>query len=97
MIETVLIAVIIFTELLFYVIFIDVILSWLSVFWLNLRPKFIADIIDPIYSFVKKYIPTSFWPLDFTPIIIILILYFIKGLIIILNPWIQNSINKLIN
>ncbi len=97
MLETLLIAIIIFCEILFYIIFIDVILSWISLMWLNLRPKFIADIIDPIYAFVKKYIPTSFWPLDFTPIVIIIILIFLKGLIITLNPWIQTVLNKLIS
>lgn len=97
MIEIILIAIIIFTKLLFYVIFFDVILSWLSVFWINFRPKFIADIIDPIYSFVKKFIPTTFWPLDLTPIIIIMILYFIKWLIIVSNPWIQLTINNIVH
>lgn len=96
MINTIFIAIIIFTELLFYIVFIDVILSWVTLVWLNIRPKFIAQIIDPIYSFIKSFLPTTFWPFDFTPIILIMILYFIKWLIIILSPWVQSTINNYI-
>jgi uncharacterized protein YggT (Ycf19 family) len=76
----------IFLDLLSIIVIIDVILKWLFVFWINLRPKFIADIMDPIYFYIKKIIPTTFWPIDFTPIIIILITYFIKWLLIIIFP-----------
>lgn len=94
--DTIFIAILIFLELIFYVIFIDVILSWLVLFWVNFRPKFIADIIDPIYKFIKSIIPTSFWPIDFTPIIVILIIYFLRWLVVILNPWIQDIISSYI-
>lgn len=94
MLNTILITIIIFTELLFYIVFIDVILSWVTLIWLNIRPRFIAQIIDPIYSFIKSIIPTSFWPFDFTPIILIMILWFIKWLIISLNPGVQIIINN---
>ncbi len=94
MINTILIAILIFLELIFYVIFIDVILSWLVLFWVNFRPKFIADIIDPIYKFIKSIILTSFWPVDFTPIIVILIIYFLRGLVFFLNPWLQDVISS---
>nr|MDD3719811.1 YggT family protein [Candidatus Gracilibacteria bacterium] len=96
MINTIFIAIIIFTELLFYIVFIDVILSWVTLVGLNIRPKFIAQIIDPIYSFIKSFLPTTFGPFDFTPIILIMILYFIKGLIIILSPGVQSTINNYI-
>ncbi len=64
-------------ELMQYIIFADVILSWLILFGLNIRPKFLADIIEPIYWFVRKYLPTSIGPLDFTPIVILLIIFFL--------------------
>lgn len=96
MLDTLLIAILIFLELIFYIIFIDVILSWLMLFWVKFRPKFIADIIDPIYNFIKSIIPTSFWPLDFTPIIVIIIIYFLRGLVIFFNPSLQDFINNLV-
>ncbi|MGB2110775.1 MAG: hypothetical protein ACPHY8_02405 [Patescibacteria group bacterium] len=42
-------AIYILLEIMQYIIFADVILSWLTLFGLNIRPKFLADIIDPIY------------------------------------------------
>jgi len=67
-----------------YLIFIDIILSWLTIVWIWVRPNFIASILDPIYEYIKKRIPTNIWPLDFTPIIIFilveLLIIFIYGL-----------------
>ena len=85
----ILVAIVIFLEILSMIVIIDVILSWLTLLWLKARPKFIADIIDPIYEKVKKLIPTIFWPVDFTPIIVILLIWFIKWAIVIIFPEIQ--------
>ena len=63
-----------------YILFIDIILSWLSLFWVSFRPKIVSDIMDPIYSFIKNKIPTSIWPLDFSPIIIIIAIAFLIAL-----------------
>ncbi len=93
----ILIAIIIFLKLISYIVIFDVILSWLMAFWLNIRPKFIADIIDPLYSTVKKIIPTIIWPFDFTPIIIILLTAFIKWALYIIFPELQIEINNLMN
>jgi len=60
-----------------YILYVDIILSWLPLFWVNFRPKFVSDIMDPIYDFIKKKIPTTIWMLDFTPIIIIFIIIFL--------------------
>jgi len=84
--NTILIAIILLTEVIKYIIIIDIILSWLVLFWLKLRPKFISDIIDPMYNYVKKIIPTNFWPIDFTPIIILIMLIFIKSLVYSVDP-----------
>jgi uncharacterized protein YggT (Ycf19 family) len=73
---------IIFFEIIEYIIIVDVILSWLLLFWIRFRPKILADLIDPFYNFIRKNLPSSFWPFDFTPIILILVLTFIRGLII---------------
>lgn len=85
----ILLTLIIFIEIITYIIIADVILSWLTLLWLKFRPKFISDIIDPLYKNVKKIIPTSFWPLDFTPIVIILLLAFIRWALFIIFPELQ--------
>ena len=93
----ILIAVIIFLEIISYFIIADVILSWLSLFWVKFRPSFLADIIDPLYKNVKNYIPTSIWPVDFTPIVIIILLIFIKWALFIIFPELQFEVNNLMN
>lgn len=60
-----------------YILIIDIILSWLTIFWINFRPWLISDVMDPIYKFIKSKIPTNIWPIDFSPIIIIIIIIFL--------------------
>jgi YggT family protein len=91
-----LIWIIIFLEIISYIIIFDVIISWLTLLWINFRPKFIADIIDPIYKNIKKIIPTSMWPIDFTPIVVIFLLIFIKWTLFIIFPELQIEVNNLI-
>ena len=61
---TILVAILLLTDIIKYFIIFDVILSWLILIWLRFRPKFIANIMDPIYKKVKEIIPTTFWMLD---------------------------------
>ncbi|MDD5770517.1 MAG: YggT family protein [Candidatus Gracilibacteria bacterium] len=82
----------IFFDIIGILVFIDVILSWLLIFQINFRPKFIANILDPIYKFVKSKIPTTIGIMDFTPIIVIIGIYFLKGLIIAFFPEVSNLI-----
>lgn len=82
----------IFLDILSLLVFVDVILSWLMIFWLNLRPQFLASIIDPMYNYVKSIISTTIWPMDFTPIIVIFWIYFLKILLI----WFFPEISKMI-
>jgi len=71
----------IFVEVLQMLIIADIVLSWLRLVGLTWRPKFLADIIDPTYKFIRSIIPTRFWPLDFNPIVVILFLIFIEILL----------------
>lgn len=79
-----------------YIVIADVILSWLTLLWVRVRPRFIAHILDPIYSFVKKTIPTQIGPFELTPIIVLLFLVFIRGLILIAFPDLQVELNTLL-
>ena len=93
----ILIAIIIFLEILSLLIILDVILSWLMIIWLRLRPKFLADIIDPIYKNVRKVIPTTIWPLDFTPIVVMIMIIFLKWVLYIIFPELNIAVNNLMN
>ena len=92
----ILLAAIIFLEIISYIVIFDVITSWLRLFWLKLRPKFIADIIDPLYKNVKKYLPTTIWMIDLTPIVIIFLIIFIKWLLYMIFPELQIEVSNLL-
>lgn len=76
----------IFLQLIKFIIIIEVILSWWQMFWLNININFIKNITWPIYNKIKKIIPTTFWMIDFTPILVIIILEIIDAIIIGLYP-----------
>ena len=76
----------IFLDTVRFLIFIDIILSWLTLFWINIRFKFIRDILNPIYNYIKKIIPTTIWFIDLTPIIIIIALEILKYILFFIFP-----------
>ena len=92
----IILAIIIFLDIIQYIVFFDVILSWLTLLWINFRPKFVWDILNPIYHNIKKILPTSIWPIDFTPIVIILLCSFIKLLIFFIFPETRDEILNLL-
>jgi len=92
---TIWIAIKFFLEIIFYLIIFDVILSWLSLFWLKYRPDFLSQIIDPIYKIINKYIPTTFWMFRFDALIAILIIFFMQGLLVMLIPWLWQELLRL--
>jgi len=49
-----------FLDIIYYLVIFDVILSWLALTGIKFRPKLITDILRPVYSFVKKMVPTTF-------------------------------------
>lgn len=64
----------------------DVIFSWFNLFWIRIRPKFLSNIMDPLYLRIKKIFPTTIWFFDLTPIILIFVLMFLKWLLIFIFP-----------
>lgn len=88
-------SILIFLELLWYVILFDVLLSWLSLFGISFRPKWLADIIDPLYSFIRKYIPTRIGAFDFTPIILVFLLMFLRGILLVNFPEVALQVHSL--
>jgi len=93
----IILAILLFLNLLLYLVFFDVILSWLTIVWLNFRPKFLADIIDPIYNNIKKILPTTIWPLDLTPIVLVFIIFFTTSLLLSFFPEVVPIFNNLQN
>lgn len=79
-------ALIIFLEIISYLIIADVILSWLSLAWVKFRPAIISAILDPMYLNIKKVFPTTIWPLDLTPIIVLIAISIIETIIFNIFP-----------
>ncbi len=88
--------IIMFLDIIYYLVIFDVILSWVALTGLRFRPKIISDILRPVYTFVKKMIPTTFGWLDFTPIVIILLIAFLKGALLVAFPESAAYINSFI-
>ncbi len=88
-------ALVIVFHLIKYLIFADIILSWLTLLWLKIRPNFIASILDPIYQWIKWKIPTTIWPLDFTPIVILILMEVLIMFIYGLDSNVYNLIKNL--
>jgi len=93
---TLALAAMILLEILTYFVIFDVILSWLALMWIK-RPIFVWNILDPIYEKVKKHIPTTIWPFELTPIIVIILFTFLKLIVIIIFPEVQNEMKQLSN
>ena len=94
---TIWIAIKIFLEIIFYLIIFDIILSWLTLLWFKFRPDFLSQIIDPIYSTINKYIPTTFWMFRFDALIAILIIYFLQGFLLLLIPELWQELLRISN
>lgn len=93
---TLLFTIIIFLEIIQYIVLFDVILSWLTLLGINIRPKFVKEIIDPVYSNIRKIFPTNIWPIDFTPIVVILVLFFIRWALFLVFPELQVQAHNLL-
>jgi YggT family protein len=66
-------------------IFLDLILSWLAVAGIFIYLAPMRALLDPLYNGVRKYIPTTFGPVDFTPFVIVLGINLLESLLVSLR------------
>lgn len=88
--DNILLVIYIFLDLIKYVIFIYIIISWLQLFGMKIQFQFINNIIHPLFSSIQKYIPTRIGMFDFTPIILLFIILFFQSFLLTINPSIKN-------
>lgn len=55
------------------------------------------SILDPLYEFVRKYIPSKLGMFDFTPIIIIFACLFLSSIIASNVAWVSEMISQITN
>lgn len=84
-------------DLVYLMIIIDIILSWMTLFWMNFRIEFIKSILEPIYESIRKIIPTTIWPFELAPLIVIFIIYFLRIFTTSLNPSASQVYQQIIN
>jgi YggT family protein len=77
---------VIFLSLIEYIIIIEIILSWLILVGIQVRIGFFAAITQPLYLFIRKILPTTLWPIDFTPVILLIIIQFLTWLLLPFTP-----------
>lgn len=71
MLDQIALALIVFLVLFRWIVFFDVILSWVAVFGIQVRIPFIRSLLDPCYAYVQRVLPVSFAGLNFSPIFLI--------------------------
>ena len=64
-----------------WVVIIAALISWVQPNPYNPIVRFLWGVTEPIYAFIRRYIPTNFGGIDIAPIILILGLEFIQILI----------------
>ncbi len=64
-----------------WVVIIAALITWVQPNPYNPIVKFLWNVTEPIYKWIRKYIPTSFGGIDIAPIILILVLEFIQILL----------------
>lgn len=83
-----------FLNIITWIIFLDVILSWGALIGIYFRPRFIQSITIPLYEMVRRVIPSSFNGIDFAPIIVYIGIIFIQSILLSIDPTIVNMVHK---
>jgi len=64
-----------------WVVIIAALITWVQPNPYNPIVRFLYSVTEPVYAFIRRYIPTNFGGVDIAPIILILALEFIQILI----------------
>ena len=60
----------------------SVIISWVGADPYNPIVRFLHQATEPVFYRVRRYLPMSGWGLDFSPIIVLLAIYFTRAFLI---------------
>ena len=64
-----------------WVVIIAALITWVQPNPYNPIVRFLYAVTEPVYAFIRRYIPTNFGGFDIVPIIVILALQFLQILI----------------
>ena len=72
-------------NLIYYSILARVLMSWLPQLPMNTFSNFIYQITEPLLSPIRNLIPTNSYRIDFSPIILLIILNFLKSKLLLIG------------
>jgi YggT family protein len=61
-----------------WIVIISAVLSWVNPDPYNPIVRFLRSVTDPVFSFIKRTLPLPNLPIDFTPMIVILVIVFLQ-------------------
>lgn len=73
-------------QITYYIVFLDIILSWVAILFWDIRPAWLKDFVNSLYKWIKKIIPTNLWMFEFAPMIIIILVQILQWFVVLLEP-----------
>ncbi len=65
-----------------WIVIISALLSWVNPDPYNPIVKFLRSTTEPVYRFIRRYIPTEFGGIDIAPLIVIFAIMFIRYFVV---------------
>lgn len=87
-------AAIIFLSLIQWVVFIDAILSLVSLLGIHFRPVWIQQITVPLYQAIRRIVPTQTRGLDFAPMLVFILIELMTNMILRIDPSILGVLTR---
>jgi YggT family protein len=66
----------------FWVVIIATLMTWIEPNPYNPIVRFLYSVTEPVFEWVREHIPVSFGGIDFSPMIVIFVIWFLQGYLI---------------
>lgn len=69
-------------QLLIFIVIVSALISWVNPDPYNPIVKFLNAVTEPMFRFIRRYIPLLGGRIDLSPIVLILAIYFVQALVV---------------
>lgn len=66
----------------FWVVIIAALMSWIEPNPYNPIVRFLYSVTEPVFDWVREHLPVNFAGIDFSPMIVIFVIWFLQGYLI---------------
>jgi YggT family protein len=66
----------------FWVVIIATLMTWVEPNPYNPVVRFLYSVTEPVFDWVREHIPVSFGGIDFSPMIVVFVIWFLQGYLI---------------